>query len=221
MSFRTKILLPAGLLVCVGGGTLAGVQHERIAFVAKCWGNANPVAQCNCTFDALPELPNNYRDHAVSWAHDSGMTHAGRHLYLVWKEAVRIGGEKVAQTADLGDGKTAIGSGLGWVARVIGLEALKEVAPGLEPTAAAIAVALPLVDNAVEELAAAQRVYDRHCGTGSTLIVRLSDASRGVKRLAQALPGQSMDAATRAGAAAAEAARSATGRLWRWVKSWF
>lgn len=221
MLLRAKILLPAGLLICVAGAALAGLERERLVFVGKCWSNNNPLAKCNCTFNALPELSENYRDHAVSWAHNSGVSYGAGQIYLVWKEAVRIGSEKVPQTSDFNDWKKMIRSGLRWVAQSIGLEALRQAAPSIEPTVAAVAIALPLVDNAVEKLADAHRVYDRHCGTGETLIVQISDASNGVKKFVEALPAQSMDVVTRTGAATAEASASTARRFWPWLTSWF
>ena len=74
-SRRAALLAVAAMCVLVAAG-LAAVRREQIAFSATCWSNGNALPACVCVYNALDDLPGNYRDLAVSWAHDSGTAFA-------------------------------------------------------------------------------------------------------------------------------------------------
>lgn len=196
MLTRTRIALSTVLVLGFVGAALAGIQHARIAFIHECWSNGKPLAQCNCTFNALSELPENYRDHAIAWAHHSGLRYwMADGPFLIGKEAWRIVREKVTKASDFTDTNTMLRSGVRWIIQAIALEALKEVAPNVEPTAAVMVVVLPAAWNAVEERAAAERVYVRHCGTSKSFVVWLSDIGKGSAKLLDKSAPRTIDAA--------------------------
>lgn len=180
MSIRAKAVSIAILATGLTLAAAAWVERERVVFVGKCWSNGNGVTECHCTYTALDELPPNYRDLAVAWAHEKGSAYAASVAYLVAAEAWRIGAKRLRRTT-AGEIKSrtarwwirAVGTKLGWIA-------LRHVAPTTASILAPVAVAAPLVNDAVNELATAQRVLGRHCGTGDTFIVRLNDRIQAV-----------------------------------------
>lgn len=183
MSIRTKIGLIAILTITLAIILLAWLQRERIAFVGKCWGNGNNFGACHCTYNALPELPDNYRDLAVSWAHTSGTAYAAGVAYLVAAETWRVGAKQLRQTADISDKGKILRRGMRMIAEKIGWLALQQMAPAAASVLGPVAAAAPLVSDAVNELATAQRVLGRHCGTGETFIVRLNERIQAVAQL--------------------------------------
>jgi hypothetical protein len=77
--WRAAVLLAGFVCAAV---TAAYTCRERVTFVERCLRNGNQLTGCWCTFNALQELPENYRVLATSWAHDGGVTYASQLLTL-------------------------------------------------------------------------------------------------------------------------------------------
>ena len=77
--WRGAVLLAGFVCAAV---TAAYACRERVTFVERCLRNGNQLTGCWCTFNALQELPENYRVLATSWAHDGGVTYASQLLTL-------------------------------------------------------------------------------------------------------------------------------------------
>ena len=75
----SSLVLIVGL---AGAGVAAYAQRDRLVFVERCLRNGNSFSGCRCTFNALPELPPNYRTLATSWAHDGAVTYASKLLTI-------------------------------------------------------------------------------------------------------------------------------------------
>jgi hypothetical protein len=199
------------------------LQEERVSFVAKCWKNGNGLVACNCTFNALGDLPANYRDLATTWAHEGGMAFAGGVMRLIGAETLRIGSAHIGQLTDFKDREgreKAIRVWMQRVAKHIGWKALRNVAPTVAPAIASADVALPIVVDAVEEAAKAQRIMGRHCGTEKSFIVRVSETRAAAMQMVDALSTRAIETAVDAGSAAVESGGNAMSRSWKWMKSW-
>lgn len=220
MSRRTKILLFVGLLTCVASASLAGVHRERISFVGKCWGNSNQISECLCTFNALEELPDNYRRLAISWAHDTRTAYAANVMYLIAAEARRAAVSRIKNTWDTSDTKKTIQAWVWRVASVIGWVALREAAPTVAANLAPATAVLPVVYDAGAEFVRARSILDQHCQNGETFIVQVNKTREAAESAAAELASGTMDIVVEAGSSTVRTSTTAAQRLWGWLKSW-
>jgi hypothetical protein len=178
-----------------------------------------------CVYNALDELPGNYRDLASSWAHDSGTAFAAGVMRLVAAETWRVSAARVERLVSIGDRKEAIRTWIWKTADAMGWMALKEVAPTVAAGLAPLVAVLPIVDDAAAELARADKAIGRHCWSRPTFLARIYDtrvaAAARLEALTTAVLAVASDAAQAAGKASAETGATTTVRVWAWVKSWF
>ena len=210
--------------VCVAVAALAAVRREQIVFTAKCWGNGNALPVCACVYNAMAELPANYRSLAVSWAHDSGTAYAAGVMTLVAAETWRVASARLERLVNIADRKEAIRAWVWKTADTIGWMALREAAPTVAASLAPVAAALPIVDDALGELAKAQAVVGRHCGTGKAFLVQVYETRAAAAEKLDALTALTIEAATTVatvGQVTAATGVTATARAWGWVRSWF
>jgi hypothetical protein len=216
-----KIVLLLVAAGCIPAVALAAAQRERIAFTAKCWSNGNGLPSCVCTYNALVDLPANYRSLAMSWAHDSGTAYATGVMQLIAAETWRVGSVRFERLANFRDREEAIRTWVWRTADAIGWAALKHAAPEVAGKLAPVAAVLPLVDDALGEFAKAQDVLGRHCGTGKTFLVRVYETRRVATEKLEALTAATVEATKGAGIATAETTAGLSARLWGWAKSLF
>lgn len=218
-SKRTVLLTVAALGIFVAG--LAVVRREQIAFSARCWGNANALPTCVCVYNALDDLPRNYRDLAVAWAHDSGTAYAAGVMRLVAAETWRVSAARIERLVSIGDRKEAITAWVWKTADAIGWMALEQAAPTVAAGLAPIVAALPIVDDAVGELTKANEVITRHCWTRKTFLERFKEIRQAAADKLEALTAVTLEVAMAAGKTTAETGATTTVRVWSWVRSWF
>jgi hypothetical protein len=207
--------------VCVAIAALAVVRREKIAFTAKCWSNGNGLSACACVYEALSELPLNYRNLAASWAHDSGTAYAAGVMRLVAAESWRVASAQIERLAAIADRREAIRAWVWKTADVVGWMALREAAPTVAAGLAPVAAALPVVDDALGEIARASAVMDRHCGTGRTFLVQVYETRKAAEEKLAALAALTLEAASAAGQATATSSAATTAWTWNWLRSWF
>jgi hypothetical protein len=222
-SKRTVLLTIAALSVVVAG--LAVVRREHIAFTARCWGNGNALRACACVYNALGELPGNYRDLAVSWAHDRGTAFAAGVMKLVAAETWRVTSARLERLVSIGDRKEAIQTWIWKTADTVGWMALKEVAPTVAAGLAPLVATLPYLDDAVGELAKADTAIGRHCWRQPSFLTRIYQTREAAADKLEALTAVTIEVAKAAGDAAGrtttETGVITTVRVWTWVRSWF
>ena len=218
-----RVALLAVAAVCIVVAALALARREQIAFTAKCWGNGNQLPVCACVYNALAELPGNYRALAVSWAHDSGTAYAAGVMQLVAAEAWRVVAARIEHVPSIGDKRDAIRSWVWRTADAMGWIALREAAPSVAAYLSSAATMLPVIDDAFAEFARAQAVVGRHCGRERTYLVRVYEARTAAGAKLEALTAVALDVAAdaaQAGKASAERGATTTVRVWTWVRSW-
>jgi hypothetical protein len=220
---RTALLLVAAAGIIVAG--LSFLRREQIAFAAKCWGNGNSLPACVCVYRALDDLPDNYRDLAVSWAHESGTSFAAGVMRLVAAETWRVTAARLDRLVTIGDRKEAIKTWVWRTADTIGWMALKQAAPTVAAGLAPIVAALPIIDDAAGEYNKAEKAIGRHCWTRKTFLGRIYDtrlaAADKLEALTTATLEVAADAAKAAGKATSETGATTTVRVFTWVRSWF
>ena len=219
-SKRGALLAVAAMCVLVAAG-LAAVRREQIAFSATCWSNGNSLRACVCVYNALDDLPGNYRDLAVSWAHDSGTAFAAGVMRLVAAETWRVSAARIERLVSIGDRKEAIRTWIWKTADAIGWMALKQVAPTVAAGLAPLVAVLPIVDDAVGELTKADKAIGRHCWSRPTFLARIYDTRTAAAAKLEALTAVALEVATAAGQTTAETGATTTVRVWSWVRSWF
>jgi hypothetical protein len=215
---RTRILLLAGLIICVGSAALAAVHRDRLRFVGKCWGNGNQLSECTCTFNALQELPENYRSLAVSWAHDNRTAYAVNVMYLIVAEARRAGGNRIKGIWDTSDTKKTIQTWVSGVGKV-----LRWTASGTDVATVAWNLAaeiLPVAYDATAEFLNTQTILASHCGRSQSFIVQINNARVEAEKIASALAIGTLDVAVDAGYRTIHTATTAAQRLCGWLTSW-
>jgi hypothetical protein len=218
MSRATRILLLAGVIACLASGSFAAVHGEQIFFVGKCWRNGNPFSECRCTFNALKELPDNYRRLAVSWAHDNRTGFAVNVMYLIVAEARRVGGNRIKGIWDTSDPRKTIQawvSGIGTVLRWAG--------SGIEVTTVAMnlaAEALPVVYDASAEFVKTRSILAGHCGRDDTFIVQVNNAREEAEKIAAKTISGTIDVVTDVTSNTLAPTAGAVDQLWSWLKSW-
>ena len=218
-SARAVLLLAAAAFILVAG--LAVVRREQIAFSARCWGNGNALPACVCVYTALDDLPGNYRDLAVAWAHDSGIAYAAGVMRLVAAETWRVSAARIERLVSIGDRKEAITAWIWKTADAIGWMALKQAAPTVAAGLAPIVAALPIVDDAVAELTKANEVIRQHCRTRKTFLDRFKETRQAAADKLEALTAVTLEVAKATGKTTAETGATTTVRVWSWVRSWF
>jgi hypothetical protein len=222
-SWRTALVAVAAVGILLAG--LAAMRREQIAFTSRCWGNGNALSACVCVYNALNELPSNYRSLAVSWAHDAGTDFAAGVMRLVAAETWRVTSARIERLVSVGDRKEAIRTWIWNTADTIGWMALKQAAPAVAAGLAPIVAALPIVDDAAGEYNKAEAVIARHCWAPKTFVARIYDTRLAAADMLEALTAATIevatDAAKAAGKATAETGATTTVRVWRWVRSWF
>jgi hypothetical protein len=210
-----------GLLV----GGLAAARREQIAFAARCWGNGNALHACVCVYNALDDLPGNYRALAVSWAHDSGTAYAAGVMRLVAAETWRVSAARIERLVSIGDRKEAISTWVWKTADALGWMALKEAAPTVAAGLAPIVAALPIIDDAAGEYNRAEATIARHCWAPKTFVGKIYDTRLAAAEKLEALTAVTLavakDAAKAASKATSETSATTTVRVWTWVRSWF
>jgi hypothetical protein len=197
---------------------LAALHRDRLAFVGKCWHNGNPFAECSCTYSALAKLPENYRDLAMSWAHDNRATYAVNIMYLIVAEARRAAGNKAKAMWDIGDAKTI----QAWVS-MVGAAVQWGGSHGDVTTAAtrlAVEHGLPIVYGASAEFLNARGTLDEHCGRGDTWIVQVNKARVEAEKIAASLSQGTIEVVKDSGSKAAVMSAGALLWVWSWLKSW-
>jgi hypothetical protein len=207
---RARVMIVVGVLAITAGTWW--LQHDRVTFVTKCWNNGNGLGSCNCTFNALEELPPNYQKLAKSWAHDSSTAFAGSVMLLVAKEMERIIAPLIK-----GNREKAVSGWIATISKVLGWGALGAAAPKI---GTAIAAGVVIVD-ATNEATSAQQVMRSHCGSGWSFMVRVDETRKAAVELAGTLSSQVIDTAADAGVGAVESTGNAASRAWNWTKSWF
>jgi hypothetical protein len=222
-SKRTVLLAVAALAVVIAG--LAVIRREQIAFTARCWGNGNALPACACVYNALGELPGNYRDLAVSWAHDRGTAFAAGVMKLVAAETWRVTSVRLERLVSIRDRKEAIQTWIWKTADTVGWMALKEVAPTVAAGLAPLVATLPYLDDAVGELAKADTTIGRHCWRQPSFLTRIYQTREAAADKLEALTAATMEVAKAAGGAAGKTTTETgvitTVRVWTWVRSWF
>jgi hypothetical protein len=216
-----KVALLLAAAACLGVAAAGIARREQVAFAARCWANGNRLPACVCTYNALAELPANYRALAVSWAHDSGTAYAAGVMQLAITETWRVGSARIARMGSAAEREQGIRSWVWRTGEAIGWTALQQAAPAVAAYAAPVAAALPFVDDALGEFANAQEVLDRHCGTGKTFLVRIYETRKAAAEKLEALATQTTGVALETGRATAEAGANLAARMWHWTKSWF
>ena len=223
LSWRTGLIAAAAVMVLLSG--LAAMRRDQIGFAARCWGNGNALPACVCVHSALDDLPANYRALAVSWAHDSGTAYATGVMRLVAAETWRVASARLERLVGIGDRKEAIATWIWKTADAIGWAALKEVAPTVAAGLAPLVATLPLVDDAVAELARADKAIGRHCWTHPSFLTRIYETREAAADKLEALTTVTLEAAKAASNAAGktttETTVATTVRVWTWVRSWF
>ena len=181
--WRGAVLLAGFVCAAV---TAAYACRERVTFVERCLRNGNQLTGCWCTFNALPELPANYRTLATSWAHDGGVSYASQLLTLAAWEVLAATATRTqlnvwktgkAETARLW--LTGAASKMGWrAARTAAPIAASKLGPWI--------VAAPIVYDVGSQLLKARSVMGRHCGgTIDTFVMRVEEARLELERIAQ------------------------------------
>jgi hypothetical protein len=223
-SRRTALLAIVAMCVLVAAG-LAAVRREQVAFAARCWNNGNLLPSCVCVYNALDDLPGNYRNLAVSWAHDSGTAFAAGVMRLVAAETWRVTAARLERLVSIGDRQDAIRTWIWKTADTIGWVALKQVAPTVAAGLAPLVAVLPIVDDAAGEFAKADKAIGRHCWSRPTFLARIYDTRTAAAARLEALTAVALEvakgAAQTAGKASAETGATTTVRVWTWVRSWF
>jgi hypothetical protein len=221
--WRTALVAAAALIVVLSG--LALLRREQIAFAARCWGNGNALPSCVCVYNALDELPGNYRALAVSWAHDSGTAYAAGVMRLIAAEAWRVSAARIERLVSIGDRKEAISTWVWKTADAVGWMALKQAAPTVAAGLAPVVAALPIIDDAAGEYNKAEAAIARHCWAPKTFVGRIYDTRLAAAERLEALTTVTLevakDAAKSTGKATAETGATTTVRVWTWVRSWF
>jgi hypothetical protein len=216
-----KVALLLVAAACILVLVLGIVRRDQVVFAAKCWSNGNRLPACVCTYNALPELPTNYRGLAASWAHDAGSAYAAGVMQLVAAETWRVSSAKIARLVNIGDRRQAIRAWVWRIADATGWAALQQAAPAVASYLAPVAAVLPLVDDAIGEFSRAQEVLGRHCGTGKTFLVQVYETRKAAAEKLEALAALTMETAKDAGVATAETSANMAVRLWGWARSWF
>jgi hypothetical protein len=222
-SRRTTLVAVAAAGILLAG--LAAVRREQIAFAARCWNNGNTLSVCVCVYNALDELPANYRGLAVSWAHEAGTDFAAGVMRLVAAETWRVTSARIERLVNIGDRKEAISTWIWKTADAVGWMALKEAAPTVATGLAPIVAALPIIDDAVGEYSKAESAIGRHCRAPKTFLGKVYDtrlaAADKLDTLTAATIEVTTEAARSAGKATTETGATTTVRMWTWVRSWF
>jgi hypothetical protein len=204
---------------------MAALRREQITFTARCWGNGNALPACACVYNALDDLPGNYRALAVSWAHEKGTAFAAGVMRLVAAETWRVTSARIERLVSIGDRKQAIETWIWKTADAIGWMALKEVAPTVASGLAPVIASLPFVDDVVGELARADIAIGRHCSTQPTFLTRIYQTREAAADRLEALTSVTLEAAKATGGTVGKSTTATTVattvRVWTWVRSWF
>jgi hypothetical protein len=218
------VLLTVGVLTTLLAG-MAALRREQITFTARCWGNGNALPACACVYNALDDLPGNYRALAVSWAHEKGTAFAAGVMRLVAAETWRVTSARLERLVSIGDRKQAIETWIWKTADAIGWMALKEVAPTVASGLAPVIASLPFVDDVVGELARADIAIGRHCSTQPTFLTRIYQTREAAADRLEALTSVTLEAAKATGGTVGKSTTATTVattvRVWTWVRSWF
>jgi hypothetical protein len=166
--------------------TVAYACRERVAFVERCLRNGNQLAGCWCTFNALPDLPANYRTLATSWAHDGGVTYASQLLTLAASEVLTATTARTQLNVwRTGKAETAR-AWLTGAASKMGWRAARTAAPIAAAKLGPWIVAAPIVYDVGSQLLKARSVMGRHCGgTVDTFVMRVEAARLELEQIAQ------------------------------------
>jgi hypothetical protein len=171
-------------LAALAGGSLAVVVAiaaygpAKASFVAQCWQNGRPVAECACMhhahqdFLARRDLPAIYGQLAKAWAHDPEADYRNKVYTTMFWQSVRA--IPVVRDVLLDGGKEASDGVWGRVTKGIGEQILMQIGQRLGVTI------LPWVHTAktakevaepVWDYAKAQAVVSKHCGGRAHAIV--------------------------------------------------
>jgi hypothetical protein len=218
MSRRAAILILTALFVCGTSAAVAAAHLERISFVGKCWANGNQLTECACTFDALGELPKNYRALAISWAHDTRTAYATTVMRVILAEFLRAGTTRIKDIWAAPDREKRIGAWVSAIATVLGWSSSGTDALSVAATLAAEAG--PIMYDVGADLLSARSTLDRHCARGESFVVRINKMRLVAEKVASELGTDTVDAAIRAGTPTVDVTMSAAQRFWLWLKSW-
>jgi hypothetical protein len=171
-------LLGASLLM-LGGLAI----RDRGEFLARCVGNNNAVSACWCTFNALPELPDQYRVVAVSWAHDSSITYAGSVMTLAVSEVASAWRTQLRPLPDWSSKRKATHSLIWSAATAMGWTAAQQAAPVVAAKVAPWLIMAPATYHVGSRFTRARAAMGRHCGgVVDTFMVRVENARLQLER---------------------------------------
>ena len=194
--------------------------RERVTFVERCLRNGNQLAGCWCTFNALPELPANYRTLATSWAHDGGVTYASQLLTLaVWEVLAATTARTQLNVWKRGKAETARVWLTGAAAKM-SWKAARTAAPIAATKLGPWIVAAPIVYDVGSQLLKARSVMGRHCGGAiDTFVMRVEEARVELERIAQQASTSTLETILEGARKMPSAVMMAGGWTWKHVRS--
>lgn len=209
-------VLRIALMGLVAAAVVSGaVLRERAVFMSRCVTNGNAFTSCWCTFEALPDLPEDYRAVAVSWAHDSHMVYAGNVTMLAAREFMSVWRAQLRSLSNYRSKREAARSYVRSGAVAMGWAAATTAAPAVAAKLTPWLVIAPATYKFGSNVTRARAAMGRHCGGVDTFFVRLDDARSKFERASRELAAASGTVVLNTIEATAETAATASISMWR------